>query len=75
MTVERLCEILEEMMEQGKGNYEVKVLTQPDYPLMYKVRKVGTRIEGDCESEDEVLYIATRQSNEYGHDFDEIEGV
>ncbi len=56
MTVNDLICILEQMDEEGKGNYEVKLLMQPNYPFIYSVGKTGTRQiapeeEPDCEGE------------------------
>ena len=70
MTVQELFEILEEMVENGTGHYEVKLLMQPNYPFIYTVGSVGVReIEdefGDSLVEEEVLYLAEGRQESYG---------
>ena len=70
MTVQELFEILEEMVENGAGHYEVKLLMQPNYPFIYTVGSVGVReIEdefGDSLVEEEVLYLAEGRQESYG---------
>ena len=76
MTVQELFEILEEMVER-KGHYEVKLLMQPNYPLIYTVGSVGVRkIEDEFRGslvEEEVLYLTEGHQESYGFGEEELE--
>ena len=78
MTVQELLEILEEMVENGAGHYEVKLLMQPNYPFIYTVGAVGVReIEdefGDFQ-EDEVLYLTEGVQESYGFNEEELHNL
>jgi len=78
MTVQELFEILEEMIENGAGHYEVKLLMQPNYPFIYTVGSVGVReIEdefGDFQ-EEEVLYLTEGRQESYGFKEEELHNL
>ena len=78
MTVQELFEILEEMVENGAGHYEVKLLMQPNYPLIYTVGSVGVR-ESKDEFEDslvkEVLYLTEGRQESYGFDEEQLRNL
>jgi hypothetical protein len=78
MTVQELFEILEEMVENGEGHYEVKLLMQPVYPFIYTVGSVGVReIEdefGDFQ-EEEVLYLTEGRQESYGFNEEELRNL
>jgi len=79
MTVQELLEILEEMVENGAGHYEVKLLMQPNYPFIYTIGSVGVRkVEdefGDSLVEEEVLYLAEGRQESYGFDEEELQNL
>ena len=79
MTVQELLEILEEMVENGAGHYEVKLLLQPNYPLIYTVGSVGVRkVEDEFEDslvEEEVFYLAEGRQESYGFDEEELQNL
>lgn len=78
MTVQELFEILEEMVENGAGHYEVKLLLQPNYPLIYTVGSVGVReIEDEFGEfqEEEVLYLTEGRQESYGFDEEELQNL
>ena len=79
MTVQELYEILEEMVENGAGHYEVKLLMQPNYPFIYTVGSVGVReIEdefGDELIEEEVLYLTEGCQESYGFDEEQLRNL
>ena len=79
MTVQELLEILEEMVENGAGHYEVKLLMQPNYPFIYTVGSVGVReIEdefGDSMVEEEVLYLAEGRQESHGFKEEELQNL
>jgi len=64
MTLSELKAALEELEEAGYGDFEVRLATQPTYPLQSSIRAVAAmNIEsyGDEPSDDEperVVYIA-----------------
>lgn len=78
MTVQELLEILEEMVENGAGHYEVKLLMQPNYPFIYTVGSVGVReIEDEFGEfqEEEVLYLTEGRQESYGFKEEELRNL
>jgi hypothetical protein len=78
MTVQELLEILEEMVENGAGHYEVKLLLQPNYPFIYTVGSVGVReIEDEFGEflEEEVLYLTEGRQESYGFKEEELRNL
>ena len=79
MTVQELLEILEEMVENGAGHYEVKLLMQPNYPFIYTIGSVGVRdVEdetGEHLVEEEVLYLAEGRQESYGFREEELRNL
>lgn len=78
MTVQELFEILEEMVENGAGHYEVKLLMQPNYPFIYTVGSVGVReIEDDFEDSlpEEVLYLTEGRQESHGFDEEQLRNL
>jgi len=69
MTVNELKEILEEVIQKGGGNDEIKCLYQRNYPLMGRIERAGYR-NGEL---DNTFYLIHQEENEYGFDFEEIE--
>lgn len=71
MRLNHFIEELIELQERGFGNCHVKIVEQPNYPLMSNIRGVTTTIDVS-ESEEEinenidVVYIACSDATEYG---------
>lgn len=64
MTLDNLIEMLEEIRNEGSGDMEVRIATQPTYPLAFAVG--GVNIVGDEEDDEEpVVYIGTGTPLDY----------
>lgn len=79
ITVEDLKQICEQLIEDEKGHYQIRLLMQPSWPFIYSVGHIGTRMveskEGTEEVEEEVLYLCERNQIAYGFSFENIDTV
>lgn len=53
MTVSEMHDIFEQLMEDGKGDTEVMILHQPNWPFYLSIKGIGMKQDDEDEEDDE----------------------
>lgn len=86
LTVKELYDTLSNLIDEEKGNYEVKLLMQPSWPFIYSIGSIGLRskeLDEDADMADEdnlkdlekIVYIVEGIQESYGFKFEEIDNL
>ncbi|GEM_PF-5129735 len=70
LTVQGLHDLMEQMIEEGKEDYVIRMLHQPNWPFVLSVGNVSVVQDDSCETEE--VYLCEGKQLGYGPKFEDV---